>query len=73
MQDWLRNTALRYLINRLKEPSTWAGLLAAQWVTAHFDPSQIAAINGLAGAFVAAALTFLPNSLGGSKPEKESG
>ncbi|MEN9658406.1 MAG: hypothetical protein RL571_1871 [Pseudomonadota bacterium] len=50
---------LKYLFERLKEPSTWAGV-AALGALAHVDPALMSSV-GVAGPVVAALLgVFLP-------------
>jgi hypothetical protein len=50
---------LKYLLERLKEPSTWSGI-AALGALVHLDPALMSSV-GVAGPVVAALLgVFLP-------------
>lgn len=70
MKDWLRGVALKYLVERFKEPSSWVGvLLGSSWVAGNLRVDQVDALSALIVPAVAFVLTFLPNRIGGTRPD----
>jgi hypothetical protein len=65
--NWKR--ILNYILARLKEPTSWAGIVGAVTGIFHLSvtPDQQAAIDTAGVSVVLAILTFLPNSMAARK------